>query len=257
MSRDFNGTTQRLTASAPVTTFPFSVSLWFNADDITFGAADKYIWTVADTAGTGNYFSIFLLDSNSRLQAVYNANGIFRRNQSAGAVSTGVWNHAVAVFTSSTDIQIYLNNVAGTNVQAGNGTPSSIDTESIGALVRSSLVAFFDGKAAEVGVWNQSLSLGDIAQLYAGARPDMVQANALVAYQPLLGRASPEPDLVGGFNLTVTNAPTQSDHPRILHRRSQMFASKAAAGGATITGPLIGNGHLMGQGPLIGGRLAA
>lgn len=231
MARDFNGSSMRATATAPVTTFPFTASVWFYADDILFGGADKYIWSVADTGTTNNYISIFISDSTSKIRATYNAASTIRTNESGSTVSINQWNHAVAVYTSSSDIQIYLNGTAGTNIMAASATPTGIDTESIGALVRTTAAAYFDGKIAEVGVWNVALSQEEISALADAVSPLMVRPASLVKYSPLMGRTDPEIDVMGSYPFTLVNSPAQSAHPPMRYPgRAQAW--KYGAGGS-------------------------
>jgi hypothetical protein len=75
---------------------------------------------------------------------------------------------------------------------------------------------FANGTIAEVGVWNVALAAADFLALSKGISPLLVRPDALVAYWPLIGHASPEIDLRGRNELTVTGA-TQVAHPRIMY----------------------------------------
>lgn len=78
---------------------------------------------------------------------------------------------------------------------------------------------FFQGLLAHPAVWNTLLTQAQIeglagpfsggVQSGSGNNPQAVQAGNLVAYWPLVGTASPEPDIIGGFDLTLFNSPTQ------------------------------------------------
>ena len=54
----------------------------------------------------------------------------------------------------------------------------------------------------------------EIASLAAGVSPLRMRRDNLVAYWPVNGQ-SPEPDVVGGLDLTITGSPLISEEPPI------------------------------------------
>lgn len=75
---------------------------------------------------------------------------------------------------------------------------------------------WYDGRTAEVAIWNTSLSVGEMEGLGMGRSPSMVRPLNLVAYWPLRGTASPEPDFSGNNNSgTVVGAQGTSFHAPI------------------------------------------
>lgn len=70
------------------------------------------------------------------------------------------------------------------------------------------------GDVAHVALWNVALTDDEVASLAAGVSPLRMRRDALIAYWPVGGQ-SPEPDVVGGFDLVVTNGPVQSEEPPI------------------------------------------
>jgi hypothetical protein len=62
------------------------------------------------------------------------------------------------------------------------------------------------GRVAEGVIYGVALSDAEVAQLATGVSPLLVRPGDILNYYPLIGRASPEIDLVGGNNLTVTGA---------------------------------------------------
>ena len=85
-------------------------------------------------------------------------------------------------------------------------------------------IGYFGGSICEVGYWDVALTDDEVLLLSRGFSPTFVRPANLIAYYPLLGRTSPEIDLVGGFNLTLTGT-SVSDHPRILLPQSSFVAA--------------------------------
>lgn len=85
-----------------------------------------------------------------------------------------------------------------------------------------------DGLIAEAAVWNVDLTAGEMAILGKGFSPLFVRPNSLVAYWPLIGRTSPEIDVVGGFNGTLTGTGT-APHPRVIMPSRPLIGHATAA----------------------------
>ena len=77
-------------------------------------------------------------------------------------------------------------------------------------------MAYTDSIIAEAAVWNVDLTDAEVAILAAGYSPLFVRPQFLVAYWSLFGDSSPEPDIIGGYDMTLNNGPTQATHP-IIH----------------------------------------
>jgi hypothetical protein len=76
--------------------------------------------------------------------------------------------------------------------------------------------------------------------LSLGYSPVFVRPANLVAYWPLVGRSSPEPDIVGGYDMTLVGSPTVADHPRIIYSTSDRLGLTAAT---AATNPLLPEEH--------------
>lgn len=167
-------------------------------------------------------------------------NGVAGSVNGPGADNT--WGHCAAVFASATSRTAYFNGTAGT-ANTTSRTPSGINRTELGRLLfeSGSITNYMNGRLAEAGIWNVALSAADILQLSKGVSPRLVRPEALVAYWPLVGRASPEPDLRGGFDLTLTGT-SQADHPRVYcpGRRRTVFAP-GVGGNTDYTASLSGS----------------
>lgn len=98
----------------------------------------------------------------------------------------------------------------------------------------------FNGLEAEYARWNRILSAGEIALLSKGYAPRFIRSG-LVLYSPLIGRASPEPDLFGGKTGTVTGA-VAANHPRIIYPSAPQIMKF----GADAAPPVVTRFNIMG-----------
>lgn len=132
--------------------------------------------------------------------------------------STGSWQHYVVTFDGSSiggDPVIYKNGIsqAVTERVAPVGSLRNVRTDlCLGAENDSG--QWWDGRLAEIAIWNRLLSPTDCGRLGIGHKPTEFSPN-LIFYAPLLGNDSPEPDIVGGTTGTVTGA-TQIAHPTLI-----------------------------------------
>ena len=222
MARSFNGSTQYgSVGSAIVTAAPLTLAAWVSPTTVTGNYA---LVSIGHNAAGDQRFVLGLLSSNIICQAVLNGSGGLAT--SAATVLTNTWQHAAAVFASSTSRAAYRNGTAkGTN--ATNITPGTPTITTVGAQFVGSATAsfFYSGLIAEAGIWNAALSDQEIAALALGVPPFRVRPAALVGYWPLWGFGSPEPDLSGSANnLTLTATPPAANHAPVT-----LFTKKSPA----------------------------
>lgn len=211
MAYDFNGTTQYLSvSSAPVTAVPFTMAAWFNSDSITTSQAIVSL----DNATTSF--------QGYRLLAMGAIAGDPVRADTGGAVpnaaadssigyTANTWNHAAGVFTQPS-VSVFLNGSANT-VASNFVIYPTVNRFNIAA--RLSLGApgsSFDGRIAEVGIWNAALTAAEIASLSRGMTCDKVRPQSLVFYAPLIRDLQ---DTRGGLSITNNNGATVANHPRV------------------------------------------
>ena len=227
---------------AAVTAFGFTVSGWFNANDLGVTGTVFYLGD-KDSANFHCHLKVAGAEAGDFLKAsVRNTTSVDA--VSSIAVTVNTLQHALCTITS-TDITVYLDGGnSGTNTHAL--SPPTPDRTSIGRRGRSTPDSYFSGRLQEVGLWNVVLNAGEIAALSKGYSPALVRLTALKGYWPIMGQNSPEIDLSnGGVNLTVTGT-AQSAH-RTMYRPTSAPSLKwttavaAAAGGKHLT--LLGVGR--------------
>lgn len=173
---DFDGTDDRLdqTDSSGYinyggTSDSYTLSLWFNADTISNG--DKLIQR--GRSGWGNSNSAYTLEFDSSDQVnFFIHDGTNTPTVTSAAVSTGTWNHVVAVRNVSADeLQLYVNGVRTTTTDT---TTSSVTPDNSTGITIASLTgggSYYDGKIDDVKMWNYALTPAQAAYEYNRGAP--------------------------------------------------------------------------------------
>lgn len=194
-------------ASAVLSGVPITVAACVYPDAVS---RNQSIFGIFDTAGTAQYFDLFI-DNVDRVVAATKQGGE-NSARTVATVSVNTWHHVAAVFAAINDRAAFLdgaNKVSDANTR----TPVGLDITSIGRRGHSAPALYFSGRIAEVGVWNVALTDDEILSLAKGMPPCMVRPANLVPCWELMGTDSPEPDANGGFPMTLYASPTKADHP--------------------------------------------
>lgn len=217
MSREtlFTGTRYLWCDSTPVTTAPLTLATWFNAASIT---PDVQIIFSVGSSSNSHAYRLYLVGSSLGTKVgarIKDAAGSGLAAYTASSYGANQWHHGCAVFQSNTVRSAYLDGAAKGTASAAN-SPADLNLVSIGTSRYGTSTEYtFSGYLAEAAIWNVALTDNEVAILGRGYSPLLVRPQSLVAYWPLIGNESPETDLRGGYNLTVTGA-TKADHPRII-----------------------------------------
>lgn len=209
-----------LSATAPVTTFPVSVACWFKTSDVTGGYTAV---SLADNATNGDWFRLEARGDVGGDPVRWDVRGTgtgpgSEQGATSTSYSANVWNHALGVSSGDTSHTAYLNG-AGKQTGTIQVNPLNVNSLAIGVLNRSSQVNWFDGKIAEVAVWNAVLDDTDAATLAAGAPATAVKLANLQFYATLLSSAV---DVIAARSITNNSSVTfdGADHPTITSSSS-------------------------------------
>lgn len=265
MSRSFTAaSSHHLTGASPVSGVPFAVHCWFQQAS----AADGMLLSINLSSSATTQWGINL--SSSAVSFLVRSGGGFNIATTSTTYSTGVWNSALGIAedagggTSGERRRVFLN-AGGKGTNNGSIADFTPDTLDVGRLGDSSPSNYVTALIAEVAVWDLSVWPGANneakADAFEAVAPAILAAGyaatslplGLVYYAPLIGRATSEPDFVGGNLLTVSGA-AQAAHPRIiLPSRPRLIVPVAAPPGGGTMLPLITN-KLGNRMALIGGR---
>lgn len=216
-----------------------TLACWARVADVTVAQALMCIgYTI-----NNNFFE--LQSANGGPLAYEDNAGVAVQAQATAAPTNNTWFHAAATFTSTTSRAAFLN---GTNkgTDATLLATPAVDTTTIGCeFATGTPQVFTNGDIAEAAVWNITLSDTNVAELARGMSPMLVRPDALVAYWPLWGTITTEPDrFVGAFHLTGFNTPTQAtQHPptMIYPSRPNIYRTSPAppAPPSPLTAPVL------------------
>lgn len=117
-------------------------------------------------------------------------------------LSTGTWYHILQKFDNADQIsKTFINGASdgtifsGANIHVQTGTPTLAVGYDALTINRN-----FPGRIADFAFWNVALTPGEVSALAQGARPLTIRPSNIIAYLPLDGISSPEPDLSGAKN---------------------------------------------------------
>lgn len=215
MAYDFNGTSAYIDFRTATTLFSpsYSIGCWFNADvnNVFQGLVSIHNASVTRNA------HLALSDTGAVMARPRNGQG--NDASTTTTIATGTWYHGLATFTTdglsaagSASRTAYLNGGgAGTN-----STPVTLMNNcgvvNVGSrLVGSTRSEFFNGRIAEVAIWNAALTADDAIALASGVRASLVCSDKLVFYAPLI---RDRVDLRQGIANTTAGSPAVDIHPR-------------------------------------------
>ena len=202
--------------SAPVTAYPFTLACWFYADqDSLWGN----LININESSGYDDYFSLNArMDrSGDPLETQISIAGANKNARTTNAISLNVWSYGVGIFTSATSRRSVLNGDWANSVESTQDAtiPAPVEMQ-IGQLKDGGSTRNFSGRIAEVAIWNVALIQVEVEQLSRGISPLRIRPENLVAYWPIFGIGSPEPDYIGTANMAITGSPSVADHPPVM-----------------------------------------
>lgn len=205
---DFNGTSQFGTladdARIQFGTGEGTVLCRFNADTVIYGPSSQ------GTILGKNYLGFELAIYEGKLGGYFGSStGI----GGAATLSTGVW-YSAAIRRSGTTIQLYLNGVADGASATSSGSASEIGVPFYVGKRHGGTPFYFDGRVAEVALYNTALTVAEIAAYAAGVSPLKIRPQNLKAYTRLV-KATDAIDLMAPASISFTGSPTTADHPRV------------------------------------------
>ncbi|MCP4348818.1 MAG: hypothetical protein GY795_25345 [Desulfobacterales bacterium] len=223
---DFDGTDDYITTPLYNSLTASTVEAWIKADDVN----SKQI--IIDNGGGGG--------AEKEIQ-IYVENGFMKAARWYGnsgevsyAISTGIWYHFSAVYTSS-EITLYVNGtLADTQTGLSNPNVESVNWNwGIGSARESAAGYFFNGQIDEVRIWGDVRTQTEIQNnMYKTLTGNEANLLAYYRFDRTLGTALA--DLAGNSDGTLTNGPvwTSSTAPvgaPILSTTSASSVTKTSA----------------------------
>jgi len=218
--------------STPVTAAPLTISIWFNADNVTDNNTPI---SIPNSGVSNDFFGIIIRgDIGGDPIQFFAGDGGFDTAETANGYTANTWNHAIAIAASTTDRTCVLNgDTANKGTDTTSVTPAGLNRITVGRLGDSSPISEMDGGLAEAAIWDVALSEAEGVALSRGFSPLLIRPGNLVFYLPMLN--DEDNDLVGGLGLTAFGTPTTEDHSPVIYPYIPRIGISTAAVGTSIT----------------------
>ncbi|RKY69318.1 MAG: hypothetical protein DRQ02_01275 [Candidatus Latescibacterota bacterium] len=202
------------TVGAPVSGVPLTIAAWVSVTN-PFTWTNLIICCIQDKDTSDQMFALEIRNESTVFaRALTRQGGTLARAVATNTLSYGTWYLCVATFISSSSRACSVDGAnRGTNTTSV--TPSGLDSVSIGRYGDSSPGNYFNGKVAEVAVWDTNLSIAETQVLAARFSPLFVRPQNLVSYWSLI--RDEDQDRVGGYDMTAYNTPSIATHPPIIY----------------------------------------
>lgn len=212
-----DASTQYLSNSSAVKALvPFTMSIWFQVDDMA--AHPDWLMSLSDY-DRGDTQAIY----GVRFRGDLGGDPIAAQQSNVQAITgngctVNTWHHAFGVFSANDSRTCMLDGDIGNKGSNSVSRAASPATETyIGALGYNSTITVHSGILAEAAIWGVALTDAEGVMLSKGYSPLLIRPQSLLYYVRAIGRNSPEMDLVGGYDMTLNGGPTVADHPPIRY----------------------------------------
>ncbi len=207
MSRDIPGTGGNYlsvgdVAALDITGTALTLAAWVNAD--TYPNANPTIIGKLASSGTTVQYGL-LLDGSGHINVFVGDAGGFDNAAGATVVGTGAWHHLAGVKngTGAGALLAYLDGAQDASITSNRSIQNTAHSFTVGARTDNSF--HFDGRIAEVCIWDAALTAAEIAALAKGVSPLRIRPGNLKGHFPLWAAAYPEADLSGNANNLAQN----------------------------------------------------
>lgn len=201
MSLDFDGSTSLIVTPINATlrpTVPLTIAVWIRPD--TLKACGIYQTNKDNTTHRGAWLNLNSASGDIDIGYGDNTGNTSTDRRSKTTVSpnfatTGAWQHVAASIRGATDMTIYLNGADVGGNYSGSGGGMAYNTGVAGRIGALAGVASFDGRIADVGFWNVSLSTAEILAMAKGVPASRIRVPSLLVNYPFWNATNPSIDL--------------------------------------------------------------
>jgi hypothetical protein len=223
MARVFNGSSDLIAANTAFVTngtgTAFTVAAWVKKS----GVINDEIYGEGNTGAAGPFFQ-FHFDGTTGTHIEVAA-----RSATSGGSDTltgtlpladNVWHHVCVTQTTTSNLQLFVDGVVDNfgdrTILSSSGT-QVFNTVTIGAIVRNTTASFYTGRIAHLATWRRRVTNSDVATLARGLNPNALSSGVPNYYWPLMGIASPEPDVGSdaAVNGTLTGTTSAVGPPQL------------------------------------------
>lgn len=191
---------EQLTGTSGASSSPLTFAAWVKLD----ATADASVFAIHNGSTSGYGMRVRDAGAGDGVNAgMIFAGSCFNLTYDAYTVTPEVWAFVAVGWDGAGNTFTYFNGSYNT------GTESCTDPSVSGLYIGSfgGTGSFYDGELSQVACWAAYLSQAELDELNQGIVPYMVDSANITGYWPIVG-TSPELDLVGSANLTVSGTPT-------------------------------------------------
>lgn len=196
-----------------IANYPFTMACWIYPDVVNIEQAPL---ALIDKDSVNSYFCDLHVYPNGTCGLRAFNGSVYEETTPAGAISASTWTHLCGVYTSATSRSAYKNGGTKTTTTTS-VTLGNLDRVLTGAMQfqGQSILQPYNGKTAEVAVWDVALSDAEVTILALGVSPRLVRPASLKFYFPLVR------DIVDYRDSTSPTTLNTSvfDHPRVIYSR--------------------------------------
>lgn len=196
-----------------IANYPFTLACWIYPDVVNIEQAPL---ALIDKDSVNSYFCDLHIYPNGTCGLRAFNGSVYEETTPAGAISASTWTHLCGVYTSATSRSAYKNGGTKTTTTTS-VTLGNLDRVLTGAMQfqGQSILQPYNGKTAEVAVWDVALSDAEVTILALGVSPRLVRPASLKFYFPLVR------DIVDYRDSTSPTTLNTSvfDHPRVIYSR--------------------------------------
>lgn len=145
-----------------VSSFPLSMTIWFNTDD--GGNSADLIGIVDDWAV--DWVQLGYNSVNDRPAIYVNGDTASLSQQSLGTSTPGTWNHAAYVGKASNDHAVFLNGRYKDTNSTDVGSIAGIDHTGIGGRADNSPAEFFSGMLFDARIYDRPLADNEVRSMF-------------------------------------------------------------------------------------------
>jgi hypothetical protein len=208
MAYDFvRATSQRIAGALSSIAVPLTLHARIFFDNVT--TSNQAVVSV-DTVGGNNRHVMQITQSGAMIIVAISNSGAGNQTALGSAVPSNDWSSGVAQYSATNNRRPYIDGSAGT-ANTGSATVT-FDQLLISATTNTTATNNFDGKLADIAVWDVALTDAEIVSLAKGFKPYRIRPQSLRTYVPLIRNLQ---DVRGVVSLTANNGPTVADHPRV------------------------------------------
>jgi len=201
---DFDGTDDYIETGLPISSMPFSASLWYKAD----APGADCLWSLANSAVANSRYYITIDSGGDDIQVGQNS----AMTQGGPVITAGIWHHVVGVFKTDALRELYSDGVFIENETTATSAVTP-DRAWIGRFADSTPNFEYNGQLDDVRIHDRALSakeIGDYFRLSKSFYPGLLNRRSglrglSIAAVAAAGRA-------GGPFVIMPNFPVKTDY---------------------------------------------